>query len=206
MIKLLIFDYDGVLFDTKKLAFNLVKTATEKYCNFTIGNEHDFAELYKSNFYEAIRKKGAKKKELDNIYNYAIKKLRKEKLHVHFGIKSVIKKLSKTHTLAVISSNYDEIMKKNLKSNNILDYFHYILGVEEGESKKKKIQSLLKKTKAAKSEAVFITDTVGDIREAKKEKIKTMAVTWGFHKTGMLKKAKPDFIVKTPKQMLEVMV
>jgi len=206
MIKLLIFDYDGVLFDTKKLAFSLVKSATEKYCSFTIDKEHEFAELYKSNFYNALRKKGAKKKELENIYNYAIKKLRKEKLHVHSGIKSIVEKLSKTHTLAIISSNYDEIMKKNLKNHDILKHFHYILGVEEGESKKVKIKSLLKKTKTAKSEAVFITDTVGDLREAKKQRIKTMAVTWGFHKTGMLKKAKPDFIVKTPKQMLEVMV
>ena len=206
MIKLLIFDYDGVLFDTKKIAFNLVKGAVERYCNFKIRNLKEFADLYKSNFYNAMRKKGASKKEMENIRDYAIKELKKKELHIHNGIKSIIKKLSQTHNLAIISSNYDTIMKKNLKKHGILEDFNFILGVEEGESKRKKIKSLLKKAKASKAEAVFITDTVGDIIEAKSEHIKTLAVTWGFHKVALLKKSHPDFIVKTPKQMLEVMV
>jgi len=166
----------------------------------------EFADIYKSNFYTAMRQKGASKKEMDNIREYALKELREKELNIHHGIKSIIKKLSQTHNLAVISSNYDEIMKKNLKKHGILEDFNFILGVEEGESKRKKIKALLKKAKASKTEAVFITDTVGDIIEAKSEHIKTMAVTWGFHKADLLKKAHPDFITKTPKQILEVMV
>ena len=204
MIKLLIFDYDGVLFDTKNIAFNLVTKACRKFCRFTIDNWKDFIDIYKSNFYDAMRKRGARKKDIEKMIAYSISVLKKKKLHVHPGIKSVIKKLSKTHTLAIISSNYDDVMKKNLEKNGILDNFHYILGTEEGESKRKKIANLLKKTKISKPEAVFITDTVGDIKEAKKSGIKAMAVTWGFHSKALLKKAKPDFIVENAEQMLEV--
>ncbi len=205
MIKLLIFDYDGVLFDTKNIAFNLVTKACKKFCKFSIDNWKDFIDIYKSNFYDAMRKRGVRKKDLEKMTAFSIKELKKKKLHIHPGIKSVIKKLSKTHTLAVISSNYDDIMKKNLKKNGILDNFHYILGTEEGESKRKKIASLLKKTKTSKSEAVFITDTVGDIKEARKSGIKVMAVTWGFHSKAILKKAKPGFVVENAEQMIEVL-
>ncbi len=205
MIKLLIFDYDGVLFDTKKIAYNLVKKSCEKYCRFSIKDEHEFMEIYKSNFYEAMRKKGATKNSLEKIKKYAISVLSRKKLHIHPGIKSIIKKISETHTLAVVSSNYDDVMRKNLERNGILGNFHYIFGTEEGENKQKKIKKIIKKVKASSTEAVFITDTVGDIKEAKKAKIKTMSVTWGFHTKKMLLKAKPDFVVEKPSQMLEVL-
>lgn len=205
MIRLLLFDYDGVLFDTKQIAYNLVKKSCEKFCKFKIRNEHEFIELYKSNFYEAVRKKGATKASIEKIKKYAITVLKKKKLHIHSGIKSIIKKLSATHEIAVISSNYDDVMKRNLKQNRILGNFHYIYGTEEGESKKIKIKQIMKKAKAKKAEAVFITDTVGDIREAKKAGIKTMAVTWGFHNKKMLKKARPDYLVDSPKEILEVL-
>jgi len=205
LIKLLIFDYDGVLFDTKNIAFNLVTKACKKFCNFTIDNWKDFIDIYKSNFYDAMRKRGARKKDIVKMTAFSIKELEKKTLHVHPGIKSVVEKLSKTHTLAVISSNYDNIMRKNLKKNGILDDFHYILGTEEGESKRKKIADLLKKTKTEKSEAVFITDTVGDIKEAKKSGIKAMAVTWGFHSKAMLKKQNPDFIAENAEQIQEAL-
>jgi len=205
LIKLLLFDYDGVLFDTKQIAYKLVKKTCEKFCDFKIRNEHDFTELYKSNFYEGMRKRGVKRKELDKISAFAIKELKKKKLHIHRGIKSTIKLLSQMHEIAVISSNYDDVMKRNLKQNKILEHFHYIYGTEEGESKKIKIKKLMKKAKAKKAEAVFITDTVGDIKEAKKAGIKTLAVTWGFHNKSTLKKAKPDYMANTPKEILEVL-
>lgn len=202
MIKLLIFDYDGVLFDTKKIAFNIVKDCCKKFLKENM-DEQNFIELFKSNFYEAMRKKGVSQADVEKIKKYAIKELNKKQLHVHSGIRSAVKKLSKTHTLAVISSNYDEVMRKNLKKAGILDDFHFILGTEEGEDKKQKIRILLKQTKISKAESLFVTDTVGDIKEAKKAGIKTMAVTWGFHNKEMLKKAKPDFIAEKSSRIVE---
>ena len=201
MIKLLIFDYDGVLFDTKKIAFKLVKDCCKKFLNKNL-TEKEFVEIYKSNFYDAMLKNGVSRKTLDEIKEYAEKVLEKKQLHVHSGIKSMAKKLSKSHIFAVVSSNYDDVMKKNLKKAGILENFHYILGTEEGENKKQKISNLLKQTKTSKSEAVFITDTVGDIKEGKQAGIKTMAVTWGFHDKKTLKSAKSDYIADKTSQII----
>lgn len=205
MINLLIFDYDGVLFDTRKIAFNLIKECCQKFLNKKI-DDKEFVDIYKSNFYEAMLKRGVSRKKLEEIKEYAFKKLEKKQLHVHSGIKSMSKKMSTSHTLAVISSNYDLVMKNNLKKAGILDNFHYILGTEEGENKKQKIRNLLKQTKTSKAEAVFITDTVGDIKEAKQAGIKTMAVTWGFHNKKTLKTAKPDYIAEKTSQIIEELI
>jgi phosphoglycolate phosphatase len=202
MIKLLIFDYDGVLFDTRKVAFNLIKKCCEKFLKKKI-TEKDFIEIYKSNFYDAMKKRGATREDIEKIKKYAMAELSKKQLHVHSGAISAVKKLSKTHTLAVISSNFSNVMRKNLKKAGIADNFDFIVGAEEIEDKKKKIRNLLKQTRISKPESVFITDTIGDIKEAKKAGIKTMAVTWGFHSKKILKDAKPDFVAEKSSQIVE---
>ncbi len=169
-----------------------------------IKTRQEFMDIYKLNFYEAMKKRGVKNEEIEKISRESVAILSKKKLKIYPGMKNAIKKLSKTHNLAVVSSNYDSIMKKNLKKHGILKCFDFILGTEEGKSKQEKVKSLLKKEKLSFPEAVFITDTIGDIKEAKKAKVKTMAVTWGFHTMQMLKKAKPDFIAQKPTQIKEV--
>jgi phosphoglycolate phosphatase len=205
MIKLLIFDYDGVIFDTEDMVYNLVMKECRKHCKIPIRTRKEFIELYKSNFYESMKKRGVSKKGMEKIKKESIGILSRKKLKAHKGIKKALDMLSKTHTLAVVSSNYDSVMKKNLKKNSMLENFSFILGTEEGESKLQKIKSLLRKKKASGAEAVLITDTTGDIKEAKKAGIKAMAVTWGFHTKRMLEKAKPDFIVGKPMQITEVL-
>lgn len=202
MINLLIFDYDGVLFDTAGIAYSLVSKECRKYCSVPIKTKEEFAELYKSNFYDAMKKRGVNRKDMEKIKKESIKILSRKRLHPHKGIGAAVRKLSKTHTLTVISSNYDAIMKKNLKRAGILDEFAFIMGTEEGESKRQKIKSLLKSAKAKKSEAVFITDTVGDIKEAKKAGVMTMGVVWGFHSKAMIAKSKPDYIAEKPECIL----
>ena len=42
-----------------------------------------------------------------------------------------------------------------------------------------------------------------DVKEAKKVKVKTMAVSWGFHGRAALKKQNPNYIVSKPNQILK---
>ena len=46
-------------------------------------------------------------------------------------------------------------------------------------------------------DAVFITDTLGDVKEAKKLNIKTIAETFGFHNRERLEQGDPYIIVDT---------
>ena len=46
-----------------------------------------------------------------------------------------------------------------------------------------------------KERLFFITDTLGDIVEAKKVGIKTIAVDYGYHDRGVLSKGNPDGII-----------
>ncbi len=62
---------------------------------------------------------------------------------------------------------------------------------------------MLEKYKTIPENAVFITDTVGDVLEARKCGVKAIAVTWGFHGEATLQKAKPAKIVSTSEDLLK---
>ena len=129
------------------------------------------------------------------------------RMHIHMQvfqtIPPIIRQLSHYYYLAVISSNFNRIISYNLKKRGLLNNFSLLVGADVIESKVKRLEKCLTKFNIKPSEAVYIGDTAGDIKEAKKVKIKTMAVTWGFHNKKMLKKAKPDFIAEKSSQIVE---
>ena len=51
-------------------------------------------------------------------------------------------------------------------------------------------------------DCLFITDTLGDLKEAAEVNIKTVAVTWGFHSLKTLEKGNPWVIVNTSQELL----
>ena len=64
-------------------------------------------------------------------------------------------------------------------------------------SKVIKINGLLKKYGHDPKDALFITDTLGDIRDGTACGVATIGVTWGNHDRETLKKGEPYAIVDT---------
>jgi phosphoglycolate phosphatase len=56
-----------------------------------------------------------------------------------------------------------------------------------------------------RAELFYIGDTLGDIHEAHEARVKSIAVTWGYHSRKELEKIKPDYIVDRPKALLNVL-
>ncbi|MBM3232725.1 HAD family hydrolase [Candidatus Pacearchaeota archaeon] len=73
--------------------------------------------------------------------------------------------------------------------------FSEILGFETHKSKEEKFRILFSKHNLKIDECIFVTDTLGDIFEASKVGLRTIAVDFGFHDKGRLKKGKPLMIL-----------
>jgi len=112
-------------------------------------------------------------------------RIEQEKLTIKMfpGMKTFLKKIN----FMVITSNIGNIVKKYLNKHNLKP--EQVIGAEHETSKVKKL------LKIKNNKTFYIGDTVGDIKEGKLAKVKTIAVTWGFHKKELLKKQNPDFIV-----------
>lgn len=197
--KLIIFDFDGVLADSFDCVFPLIKASMgsiglsltkKQYLSFFIGNvHHGFRDFIKD-----------KEKYLD------FSKFRKENFDKYYkpnlfhGSINFLAEAEKRFTLTIASSNRRDNILKILKENNTHRVFSLILATTEY-TKEGMTKEILNKFNARPQETFIITDTVGDIKVAKKMGIKTIAVTWGFHSAKTLKSAKPDYLVKDFKML-----
>ena len=73
--------------------------------------------------------------------------------------------------------------------------------MEVHRSKIEKIRMLFEKYAIGPDRSVFITDTLGDMHEAKEHELGVIACSWGFHPHQQLEKGMPFRIVDTPAEL-----
>ncbi len=202
MIKAIIFDFDGVIFNTEDAVFKLIKKLCKKYKCY-VKDKKDFKKLYDQNFYKSIAKRGVKGKKLDKFKKDCEEELKSIHLRIFQQIPPILNELSKHYYLAVISSNFKRIITENLKRKDLLGDFSVVVGADVIENKVDRINKCVHIFGIEPKEALYVGDTTGDVKEAKQAKVKTMAVAWGFHGRAALKNQNPNYIVSRPNQILK---
>ncbi|MBI4016796.1 MAG: HAD hydrolase-like protein [Candidatus Aenigmarchaeota archaeon] len=200
--KLVIFDFDGVLFDSLNTVWKIIKPFIKKHGFTKVKNKQDFRKLFITNFYTATEHLGFDICHTPELHNEIMNIMETNyDPPIFLGITKIIKKLAQRCTLAVESSNYESAMRRILKAHDLEKYFTFIAGADKEPSKTKRLQNLLQNVRPAA--ALFVTDTVGDISEAKKAGIPSIAVSWGYHTYRQLKKAHPLDTARTPEELVK---
>ncbi|MDO8592641.1 MAG: HAD family hydrolase [bacterium] len=191
MKKAVIFDFDGVIHDTLQLAY---KINLKIYKNISLEEYKDF---FNGNVYEHKKVTVAATEKFFAAQNREFKKL-----VIKEHIKEGLEKLKKDYKLFIVSSNMGKTLDNYFKNNKLTHIFTEILGRDFHESKVEKFRHLMKKYCLAKKDCLFVTDTLGDILEANKIKLKTIAVDYGFHGRERLRRGKPLKIISDFKELL----
>ncbi len=175
--KIIIFDLDGVLMDSIGFLRNYIKN---KYEGST---ENDFKEIFYINFWDGLQKfkEKAQEKYLIHEDHSPYNRATNDNIFIFEGVKDLLEILSKKYILVVNSSDSEKFIMERLAYNGILPFFDCIVGKETSVNKIEKFNLILEKYTLLNNEAVFISDTVGDILEADKANIDSIAVTWGVH-------------------------
>lgn len=195
--KLVMFDFDGVLINTQHFWYQLHKSANEGL------TWEKFSEMSNGNFIE-------KQKELKENGEYNWPKDYEESfdnaLHREFSVQDILHDtilyLKDHYQMAIVSSASNKILNKFLKKENLDTCFDDILGYEDHSSKVIKINGLLEKYNIEKNNAVLITDTLGDVREANDSGVYSIGVLWGLHTEDILKQGNPAKIIANPNELL----
>jgi len=195
--KCVIFDFDGVIVDSFDAAYEAAReirqaTTVEEYKSLFDGNV--FAMLQKAKF------AGKFMANPDEFFEKARKHANKLKFFPEMT--KEVKELANKYPLYIISSNLSEIITQIMTHEDLNDCFKEILCAEFHKSKEFKFKYLFKKYK--KENCVFVTDTLGDLKEAHKVGLQnTIAVTWGFHEVERLKKGKPKILLNEQERLNE---
>ena len=117
------------------------------------------------------------------------------------GISDVIKKLSDEYVLIVVSSTITSPIQGFLEKHHLGRYFSEIMGNDVHTHKTEKIRMVFETYATSSSECLFVTDSLGDMRESEEMGVGAVGVTWGWHSRETLEKGHPFRIVETPSEI-----
>lgn len=195
--KCILFDFDGVIADSYKSSFAVAKIMhpmlTEKiHKGLFDGNVFDTHE------FEIVHTEDCKH-DIDYYAEYGPHA--KEHSRLIRGMDTLIRELASDYALFVISSCTAPIIQDFLERNGLSNIFTDILGEESHRRKDEKIRIVFERYGFDAARAVFVTDTLGDIREARTVGVDSIGVSWGFQRSENLKKGDPFRIVDTPEEL-----
>ncbi len=186
--KLVIFDFDGVLVQSLDLWFDITQEN-----NPTITRSEYEAMSY-GNYIDAFEQKKLVYSE-ESLEAYSTSLL---EMKIPKEIISFVKSNSNKYLYTIVSSGNEITIKKILEKEGIEHHFEDILGGQTHRNKTVKISGLLEKNQLENKDAVFITDTLGDLLESREAGVKTVGVLWGLHSREVLEKGTPEIIVDSP--------
>jgi len=204
-MSLILFDFDGVLADTIE---DMIRFAQES-CD-ELGVKHnvilsDLSMLEPMSFYQYGRKCEVPDELLENFVQLCLNKFAQKETQpaIFHGMKEVLAKLS-NNDIAIVTGNTSQNVRSFLREYNLDSYINAIFGVDKPGSKTEKIL-MAKDQLSSNQEPVFmIGDSVSDIESAKTANVKSIAVSWGHQDIRLLINARPDYFVKTPFELLEI--
>lgn len=200
MKNFILFDFDGVIADTFAPSFEVQKLMCP---NIT-------AENYRSNFEGNINDTyclgdyhiDGCNHDIDFFAEY-IPRFERDG-QIFDGMAEVLKQLSKNYSLIIVSSTITTPIQNFLNKNGLTPYFIEVMGNDVHASKVEKIKMIFSKYNTTAESCVFVTDTLGDMREAEKTGVSVIGVTWGFHNQDRLARGNPFKLVNKPEDLISV--
>lgn len=190
-----LFDFDGVIANSMALSY-----AVSKQFNPEL-DKKSYLQLFEGNVYRSFEKlRGPDNGHRDRYFAEFVPRMREEASLVP-GMDDVIKGLHEEHTLIVNSSTPTQAIDEFLSRYSLREYFSDILGVDIHTSKVEKMRMTFEKYGTNADACIFITDTLGDMREAEEHGMGTVGVSWGLHDRATLERGIPFCIVEKPEEL-----
>ncbi len=195
--KCVFFDFDGVIADSFFAAFGTAQKVCkheteERYREYFEGNIHD-AKLQ----LEGFEHDGC----MHDLDWWPTFFAAFAKAHPFPGVIRAVQDIGEKYRMAIISSSISSPIMDFLKKYDASTYFEDVFGSDVHTSKVEKMNMLFARYELSPEHCVFVTDTLGDMREATQAGVGSIGVSWGFHEHERLQKGNPFRIVDHPHEL-----
>jgi len=208
MIKLIIFDYDGVIVDSFPNVHNVYKIICKKLGKSCPGDLEDFKKVYGHSSSECYSQLGFSEEEKIKGNMIFKEEILKKEPKPFEGIIEVLKELHKNYKLAVISSSYKEEVEQKLEKLGLLKLFDFILAKESHVGRFEKTESIKKimdNLEIKSDEVLLVGDRNVDFIEGSKAELNNILLVdygWGYN-LEEIPEYKQKVLVKNPKDILK---
>jgi phosphoglycolate phosphatase-like HAD superfamily hydrolase len=195
-MKAILFDFDGVLHNT----FDLHLKKIRDFSGYPLTGQ-EYRDMYNGNFHghavEALR-------DVDWLAYRDFVRKHFVNLVMEDEVKNTLRALRDQWDLFIVSSGGEDVIRGYLEKNGVSELFRAILGREFHTSKIEKFQYIFQQYGFGSGDAVYVTDTLGDILEAKRVELESIAVDFGFHPREKLEEGDPYRIISDFKDLIVI--
>lgn len=203
-MKLLLFDFDGVLVDSLDVYEKTVTDCLQQIGQPLTRGREEFLELFEGNFYESLVEKGVDLQKFMDASINILAAINYADMKPFDAIRPVLRELAKNHPMVVISSNDTPTIQEALRLYDFNGIFQDVLGSDFMLSKKDKILHIIRKYHITLQDIYYVGDTTGDIKEGRAAGVKTVGVTWGWHSKALMASSRPDYLFDQPEELLKL--
>ena len=198
-----LWDFDGTLADTLKLALRVYNEMAAEKGFRPITDPHAVRDMSMGQF---LKSHCIAAHRVPFAFARVLKAIKAEAANVRLneGIKSTLTALKAAGIRqCVVSSNATENIERCVAANQVADVFEFICGTSRILGKSRSIQSAIKDLQVSASEVLYVGDEIRDIEAAETAKIDVAAVTWGLNSENALRAKKPTWLVSHPSELLK---
>lgn len=202
----LIFDFDGTLVDSFYTVIAKFSLLAEEL-HFQKINLNDAEKLRTLTSKELIKYLKIPFYKLPKVLRHAREHMRNEMplLSAFDGLPDVLRALPDLNcSLGILTSNSSDNVEKWLERYEIKHLFTFIHAESSYFGKEHLLKKILKSHKMLLPQTFYIGDETRDIEAAKKCRINSISVSWGFNAEETLVRYKPDYLAIKPEDILTI--
>ena len=207
-MSLIIFDYDGVLADTLDDLLQFGQEACNKLGIKHLVTKDDLNNLEVMSFATYGRACEVPDHLVDEFVKICLSSFAEKKSPpaIFPGLSDVVRHLFVNHRIAVVTTNSSQNVNAFLVKHGLDSLIHAVYGVDSLGSKAQKISMVRNQLlENRKQESVFMVgDSLSDVLAAKEASVTSIAVTWGHQSLENLVRGKPDHIISSPHELVEI--
>lgn len=197
MEHVLLFDFDGVIADSLEVYYEAYTSVCTEMGYRRINSREVFLKMLEGNPFRQLLWCGFPLFRLRRIAHTFEPRIRAahQRIKPFLEMPAIVTELALRHPLYIVTSNTSDAVEQFLEKHGIGNV-RGVFGSDVETRKTRKIKRIARLHPHARCH--FVSDTKGDLLEARRVKAVPVAVGWGYHSTATLKTAKPAFLANTP--------
>lgn len=200
-MKTVIFDFDGTLVDSFKVAIEVAHELTNRPI---LVQPEEIVRLRKMRLLDVARELQLPRWQWPFLLLRGRRMMTKrlDEVVPFPGMPELVRDLhAADYNLLVMSSNSQFNVQRVLNARSMSQYFSFIKGGIGLTGKAKGLRELMQQEKLDVADCIYVGDEPRDIEGSRKVGMPCVSVTWGFNAYELLQDHKPLAIVDTPQEL-----
>ena len=207
IVQTIFFDFDGTIADTLNKFVKLFNHLAIEF-GYRVASPEDIDKMRNLSSTEILKFSAVPLWQVPFLIRRLKKELNRE---IQFltpipGMKATLQQLkARGIKLGILTSNSQENVAKFLQQNDMEDLFDTVFAGASILGKHKVLRKILRQENLQPQELVYVGDETRDIDAARKSGVRAIAVGWGFNLPQALEARHPDFLVREPRELIQVL-